>query len=547
MGLYIVANIDGHVISSSDGINWTEPFDTGIGIGKVAIGPNKIIYAGAGEGGEGSAGLYYTSAWNQTPVLVESTDQYHYNEVHYLGGNFIAVGYRIDSPTFPAFSYSEDGVNWTIGQIVPTYAFVGGGEGGEGGDIEFTDVGYNGTGYFITSRISGEGLAGGFYVTDLSQELNETNWVNVENFPADANQLVYSETPEGGESGFTGWSAFSDDGKTWFQTSNSDPSQPWSFFGIGGEGWDLTQVLFDQTGLNSLNIAEATMGILEGYATWMLSTTNGQIIWWPHVPAGPFVSVPNPFTATVNSVNNLNPLEISVSGDNLPINNEAIKIEGSTGLAIDGVYFVESLGSGNYRLYLDLSLENVMDASALTGTYNSGSATVKMSRGTYIDALGYGDGKFFAGNDDEEVFVCSSFNEGNLVWTKVDDQNNSFVYWNDVDYGDFDGSSVSYSYDFSPDNPENLPNYRFYGEGNMDTAIVTEDGKRRSLQRTGYFELVDYEGNRKIVAVNDGETVDDAPETPEETNNTNGHPTFGANDVYSVTEMVIPAGNPLAD
>lgn len=546
MGLYIVANIDGHVISSTDGINWTEPFDTGIGIGKVAIGPNKIVYTGAGEGGEGSAGLYYASAWNQTPVLVEATDQYHYNEVHYLGDKFVAVGYQVGSQTFPAFAYSEDGVDWTIGQIDPGYVMVGGGEGGEGNQFEFTDVGYNGTGYFITSRISGESLASGFYVTDLSQELNETNWVNIENFPVDANQLVYSETPEGGESGFAGWSAFSDDQKTWFSTTNSDPSQPWSFFGSGGEGWDLTQILFDQTGLNGLSITEATIGILEGYVTWMLSTTSGQIIWWPHVPAGPFVSVPNPFTTTVNSVNNLNPLEVNISGDNLPINNEKIKIEGSTGLAIDGVYFVESLGSGNYRVYSDLDLENVIDASGLSGTYGAGSGTVVMSRGTYIDALGYGDGKFFAGNDDEEVFVCSSFGEGDLVWTKVDDQNNSFVYWNDVSYGDFDGCSTSYSYELSPDNPETIPNYRFYGEGNMDTSIVIEDGKRRSLQRTGYFDYLDGCGNRKVMRIDDGDVITDSPDSPEANYNPNGHPTFGANDNPAITEQVIPVGNPLA-
>ena len=263
------------------------------------------------------------------------------------------------------------------------------------------------------------------------------------NFPVDADQLVYLETPEGGESGFNGWSAFSDDGKTWFMTTNTDPSQPWDFLGGGGEGLDLTQTFFDQTGLNDLNIAEATIGILEGYVTWMVSTNDGQIIWWPHIPDGPFVSIPNPYTAVVNSVGNLNPLEINISGDEVPEDNEKIIIEGSTGLVIDGAYFVESLGSNNYRLYLDSALMNPMNASSLTGTYDAGSADAKLSSGTYIDALGYGDGKFFAGNDDEEVFVCSSFtNEGgNLIWTKVDDRNNSFLFWNDVDYGDFEGNT----------------------------------------------------------------------------------------------------------
>jgi hypothetical protein len=448
MGLYIVANGDGRVISSTNGTNWTNPFDTGINIGKVAIGPNKIVYTAVGyEGGEGGGlytGLYYTSAWNQTPILAQGTNQYSYNEVHYLGDKFVAVGYQIGSPKFPAFAYSNNGVNWTIGQIDPSYVMVGG--GGEGSDIEFTDVGYNGIGYFITSKVSGANLAGGFYTTNLSQELNQTNWVDVENFPVDANQLVYLETPEGGESGFNGWSAFSDDGKTWFMTSNTDPSQPWNFVGEGGEGGggeglDLTQTLFDQTGLNDLNITEATIGILEGYVTWMVSTNNGQIIWWPHVPYGPFVSIPNPYTAVVNSVGNLNPLEINISGDVVPVDNERIIIEGSTGLVINGTYFVESLGSNNYRLYLDSALTNPMDASSLTGTYDAGSADVTMSRGNYIDALGYGDGNFFAGNDDDEVFVCSSFNEEELIWTKVDDRNSSFLFWNDVDYGDFEGNT----------------------------------------------------------------------------------------------------------
>lgn len=513
MSLYIVANIDGNVISSTDGINWSASFNTGININKVAIGPNKIIYAGTNDSGE-FPGLYQTSAWNQTPTLVQGTDQYYYNEVHYLGNKFVAVGYQTGSPTLPAFAYSNDGVNWTIGQIDPEYAIIDGGEGGEGNNIEFTDVGYNGIGYFITSRVSGEGLAGGFYTTDLSQELNQTNWVDIEKFPVDAQQLVYAHTHEGGEGFFGGWSVFSDDNKTWFATSNQDPSEPWDFV----LDVDLSEVLSEQTGLDNLSIAEATIGVLNGYVTWMVSTTGGQIIWWPHVPAGPFVSIPNPHTVTVVSVNNLNPLEINVSpGEFVPSNNEKIKIEGSTGLLIDGVYFVENLGSNNYRLYHDVLLGNAVDASSLTGTYDSGSGIAKLSRGTYIDALGYGDGKFFAGNDDEEVFVCSSLAEDfggeggypELVWTKVDDRNNSFAFWNDVSYGNFIAgcSTTTVKLELSPDN------YKYDGEGSMDTAIIVNSitGERTSIQRTGYFEFVDSCANRKVISAKDGEIINNVP------------------------------------
>jgi hypothetical protein len=96
------------------------------------------------------------------------------------------------------------------------------------------------------------------------------------------------------------------------------------------------------------------------------------------------------------------------------------------------------------------------------------------------------------------------------------------------------------AYDLSPQVVKQV------GEGSLDAAIVMVEGERVSLQRTGYYEVVNSEGGRKVVAVNDGETWDDAPETPEVTDNPNGHPSFGENDVYSITEMVIPVGNPLA-
>jgi uncharacterized delta-60 repeat protein len=87
---------------------------------------------------------------------------------------------------------------------------------------------------------------------------------------------------------------------------------------------------------------------------------------------------------------------------------------------------------------------------------------------------------------------------------------------------------------------------RQVGEGSLDTAIVLVEGERVSLQRTGYYEMVNSQGGRKVVGAADGETWDDAPEMPESTDNPNGHPTFGANDVPSVTEQAIPAGNPLS-
>jgi len=69
-------------------------------------------------------------------------------------------------------------------------------------------------------------------------------------------------------------------------------------------------------------------------------------------------------------------------------------------------------------------------------------------------------------------------------------------------------STQTYNYDFSPQTVD------YYGEGGLDTAVVVEEGVRRSLQRTGYFELVNADGGRKVVMINDGETVTDEVEVP---------------------------------
>lgn len=517
MGLYVVANVDGRVISSVDGLEWSSAFDAGIGIGKVAVGPNRIVYTRSDVEGEMdiAPGLYHTPVWNQAPVLAAGTEVAYFNEVHYLGGRYVAVGY-MGSPNVPAHAYSDDGVEWTV--LEADRAFCLGVSSSE--DFRLNDVGYNGTGYFMVGSVAGPGVGGGFYSLDITQPLGESQWVPLEDFPPDANQLVYASY-EGGER-FGAWSAFSDDQKTWWSTFNEDPRDSWSFI----NGWDLSQVLRDATGLGSFRIAEATIGVIDGYVVWMLSTEDGQIMWWPHVPAGPFVSVPSPYESTVAAVTNLNPLEVQITGSS-PQNNEKITISGSSGLSdLNGVYFVESLGGVSYRLHSNVDLDGTIDASGWSGSYVASSATALLSRGTFIDALGYGDGKFFAGNDDEEVFVCSSLNEGFLVWTKVDDKNNSFAFWNDVEYGEYNGCTSTYTYDFSPDEDERINSaWRYASEGNLDTAIITgPGGKRTSVQRTGYFEYLDSCGNRKSVAVRDGDTVTDEPEVPVIYTNPAGNP-----------------------
>jgi hypothetical protein len=86
-------------------------------------------------------------------------------------------------------------------------------------------------------------------------------------------------------------------------------------------------------------------------------------------------------------------------------------------------------------------------------------------------------------------------------------------------------TSSSYVYKFSDESPETVPNYRYGGQGNLDTTVYeNEDGARVSRQRTGYFEIVNAYGQRKVVEVYDGETVDDTVDVPNVPANPTGNP-----------------------
>lgn len=75
-------------------------------------------------------------------------------------------------------------------------------------------------------------------------------------------------------------------------------------------------------------------------------------------------------------------------------------------------------------------------------------------------------------------------------------------------------TTSTHTYEFSNESPLTTPNYRYGGNGNLDTTVyANESGVRVSRQRTGYFEIVTG-ASRKVVEVYDGETVDDAPEVP---------------------------------
>jgi len=442
--VYIVANADGHVISSTDGRTWSDAFDAGIQIGKVAIGKRVIVYTRSDVEQDYAPlpGLYWTHAYDKTPTLSLGTDGACFNEVHYLGNQFVAVGFVEGSPRVPAFAYSADGIRWTMGVVDPAYI----GMVGNGDDLVFNDVAYNGQGYLIVGSLSGSDFAGAFYTTDLSAGLYGPNWIDPESLPSDVNQLVFVPSTNFGFDGV--WSAFSDDQKTWFSNTNLVPNGSWSAFG-GSGGIDLTETLAVATGLSNLSIAEAASGFANGYFWWMVSTSEGQIIYWNHEPEGPWVNVPAPVQSAIKQayVDGTSVYVLIQNFSGLTVDIEKITISGSVGIPeLNGTYFAKydrNSGGNVYKLQSDLAGTNV-DGSGWSGLYVTNSATATWSHGTWIDALGYGDGHFYAGNDNDQVFRTNVMSPGsyvlldplnNSIWSKVDDRNDSFAYWNDVDYG----------------------------------------------------------------------------------------------------------------
>jgi hypothetical protein len=279
--------------------------------------------------------------------------------------------------------------------------------------------------------------------------LYANNFIDNSLLPSDINQLTYIDVNS--SSGV--WSAFSDDNKTWFSNTDFEPFSPWTAFS-GPEGVDLNEILTNATGLSNLSITEAASGMANGYAWWMLSTSNGQIIYWNHELEGPWVNVPSPQTDTINSVSfDGSAVFITVSNTTgTTIGVEKVTISGSVGLPnLNGTHYATLISAINnectFRLDLDRSGTQV-NGSTWTGSYVTDQATATWCHGSYIDALGYGNGHFYAGNDDEQVFRTNTMTQGpnlldnplapldNSMWDKVDDKNDSFTYWNDIEYGE---------------------------------------------------------------------------------------------------------------
>jgi hypothetical protein len=435
--LYLMANVDGNISTSTDGTTWSSSIDIGINIGTVAVGPSKIVYTRSDVNQDANnTGLYSTSKPSIPPTLIEGTDGnpggdlYWLNVEYFEGATYpwVAVGYQDSDLKLPTLLYSSDGISWDFATINLEGVY-------DATNLEFTDIAY-GNGYYVITARSDTNISGGMWVT---QDLTQTIAVSTNQLTGiDVNFKFIEYFAE--QNGFHKWNAIATNNQ-WWATSDNNPAayEEWSnLFETDG----LAGMIEQETGLANVTIEEFASGQVDGYSYWMASSGSGHIVWWPNAPAGPFVSIPNPYTSTINDIIRGTTTRISFSAlNNFTASGEKIVISGVTSedasepgtsdQSYNGTFYIKN-NAGIYELYTDQALTTPWDTSTYWPVTDPTNGTLTWSHGTYIDSLGHANNAFYAANDDEEIFK-GQFGEG-LYWTKVDDKNNSLEYWNDFAY-----------------------------------------------------------------------------------------------------------------
>ena len=388
---YVAINVAGAIAGSTDGINWTEYASDLDGMSYVAVGPNKIVYV-ADTTGVGESSLWYADTYDTAPTEVTSVSSRSYEQIKYFSSisKFVAVGNNGDND--PALLYSSDGVTWTEVTVDPT--FLSGVVGYS--SATFTDIEQNSGGFFI---ISDSAELGGFYIANITDTLDGTTNVPM---PSGISKVLWAENGL-----FTGWHAF--DGGTWYYNSNADPATG-SFSDSWGIGITVDQIFEGIIGY-SVSRGETVIGDYNGTSTVMIGTGDGQILYWPAIPDGPFVSIPKPYTATITAWTTSATSEITISGPGEEDLGERFTVTGSSVAGYNGTYYI----GGDNSVYTDINRTTPFDTTGLDPF--TGTAILTWSHGQYIDALHYSNGIFYAGNDDEEIF---SSTDGGATWTQVE-------------------------------------------------------------------------------------------------------------------------------
>jgi hypothetical protein len=389
----------------------------------VAVGPNKIVYI-ADSSDNGDESLWYANTYDTEPTEVTSVASSGLAEVKYFKSisKFVAVGSTGAEGSDPALHYSDDGITWTTSTIDSTFLetivdYTG---------ASFSDIAENELGFFV---VSNNKALGGFFLADITDTMNGDNHIDLSSLPNDPDEVVWANSFY-----FTGWHLFTDNNE-WCYNSESNPT-------AGTFDTDfitLDNVWENEIGIPGGSLGEVIVGEYAGMSVIMAATSNGQIVYWPTVPAGPYVSIPKPYTATITSWASSTSSYITYTGASHS-NGEKFTVTGSIVPDYNGTFYLDL----ENQVCVDSGLTVPFDTTALDPF--TGIANIEWSHGQYIDALHYNDGIFYAGNDNEELFRSSN---GGQSWTKVDQlgggSGEGDGYLNDIDSYISSASDISFS------------------------------------------------------------------------------------------------------
>jgi hypothetical protein len=411
---FVAVNNDGVISGSDDGITWNEYTSNLSNINRVAVGPNKIVYIADSSDGQGNdQSLWHADTYDTQPIEVTSLSTRGFLEVKYFKSisKFVAVGN--DGDGNPSLYYSDDGIDWIGSSVDPTYLqtvvdYTG---------ASFRDIAENELGFFV---ISGNKTLGGFFLSDITDTMNGDNHVDLSYLSDHPDEVVWANSFY-----FQGWHLFTDDDiatEAWCYNSESNPT-------VGTFQTDfitLDGIWENEIGIPGGSLKEFAVGDYAGMSVIMASTNDGQILYWPTIPAGPYVSIPKPYTATITDWTSSSTSAITTTGATGGLGEKFI-VTGST-TDYNGTYYLGADGA----VFTDNTLTTPFDTTSLDPF--TGTATLSWSHGQYIDALHYNDGVFYAGNDNEEMFKSTN---GGQVWTKVDQlgggSGEGDGYLNDID------------------------------------------------------------------------------------------------------------------
>ncbi len=435
--LYVIVNSSKEISTSTNGEIWTtgqEITTSATNFQRVAVGTNAIVYIGGivdpnDNQNEEDAVFYQTTIGeNATAARVTQFEigAYDFKEVIWAEGKFVLVGHTIvEGPNEPVLFTSTNGINWTATDIDPSYV-------GELGVNEFDDVYYDGTGFLITATGGEDDSAGGFYVTDPTSALGQNDFVPfVLAGEGEAVSVEFEELAYGG----TGWIARAENDILHSFTGEFAPGQfeqpaVWTPLDVATPFKEFCGLNLEGDGNDDPSIIELEGGVIDG-TYWIIFTTDtGHVGATSDLGANWTFSIPEPDTATMSFVTIDEGGITSIASDANFRPGEKITISNSGLNGLDGTYYVDNPGDSTNAniLYTDSAL-TTPKISQEGGTPNEGNIVTR-GVGVYLDAASVINGFMYVANDDEQIFRSTD----GETWTKVDDQNNSFSYWNDIGY-----------------------------------------------------------------------------------------------------------------